>query len=166
MSANNFLLNRSFETRLTYSLHVPPPFIHISENAQALNHNTFFLWISRTFCDTESHEMRLKIRKVGNKNILIYGIFGTWKPNSIDFTAGIFFNFLFYLKAQKTQCAIFTVLSFSICCFLMVLVLIFGIIRIHIRYYSNNLSIRIRIRTKVALRILFVFVFGQISEPE
>ena len=44
--------------------------------------------------------------------------------------------------------------------------LMFGIIRIHIRYYSNNLGIRIRIRTKVALRIIFVFVFGQISEPE
>ena len=47
----------------------------------------------------------------------------------------------------------------------MVFVLIFGIIRIRIRYYSNNLGIRIRIRTKVALRIIFVFVFGQISEP-
>ena len=76
------------------------------------------------------------------------------------------FNFLLHLKAQKTQYAIFTVLSFGICCFLMVFVLIFGIIRIRIRYYSNNLSIRIRIRTKVALRIIFVFVFGQISEPE
>ena len=48
----------------------------------------------------------------------------------------------------------------------MFLVLIFGIIRIPIRHYSNNLSIRIRIRTKVALRIVFVFVFGKISEPE
>ena len=75
-------------------------------------------------------------------------------------------NFLLCLLAQKTQYAIFTVLSFSICCFLMVFVLIFGIIRIRIRYYSNNLSIRIRIRTKVALRIVFVFVFGQISELE
>ena len=46
------------------------------------------------------------------------------------------------------------------------LVLIFGIIRIRIWYYSNNLSIRIRIRTKVALRIVFVFVFGHISETE
>ena len=75
-------------------------------------------------------------------------------------------NFLLCLLAQRTQYAIFTVLSFNISCFLMVFVLIFGIIRISIRYYSNNLSIRIRIRTKVALRIVFVFVFGQISEPE
>ena len=42
----------------------------------------------------------------------------------------------------------------------------FGIIRIRIRYYSNNLGIRIRIRTIVALRIIFIFVFGHNSEPE
>ena len=66
--------------------------------------------------------------------------------------------------AQKTQYAIFTVPSFSIGCFLMVFVLKFVIIRIRIRYYSNNLSIRIRTRTKVAHRI--VFVFSHISEPE
>ena len=56
---------------------------------------------------------------------------------------------------------IVSVLSFGILCFF---VFILGIIRIRIRYYSNNLSIRIRIRSKVALRT--IFVFGKISEPE
>ena len=42
----------------------------------------------------------------------------------------------------------------------MFFVFIFGIIRIRIRCYSNNLSIRIQIRSKVTLRIIFVFVFG------
>ena len=72
VSANNFLLNRSFETRLTLLFARSTPF-HISENAQAWNQNTFFgvrislFCISRTFGDTESHEIRLKIRKNGNQ---------------------------------------------------------------------------------------------------
>ena len=88
------------------------------------------------------------------------------KPNHINFPPNLNDNFLFYLKAQKTQYTIFTSLTFGICCFLVVFVFMIGIIPICIRYYSNNLSIRIRIRTKVVLRIIFVFVFGQISEPE
>ena len=78
-------------------------------------------------------------------------------------------NFLLFLKAQKTYYEIFAALCYAAlcnCCFLMVLIFLFGTIRISIRYYSNNLGIRIRIRTKMALRIVFVFVFGQISEPE
>ena len=42
---------------------------------------------------------------------------------------------------QKTHYANFTVLSFDICCFLVVFVFLFGIICIRIGYYSNNLSI-------------------------
>ena len=89
-----------------------------------------------------------------------------WKPNNKNFTQSLNLKVSVVIKAQKTQYAIFSVLSFGIFCFLMVVVSIFSIIRIGIRYYSNNLSIRIRIRSKVALRIIFVFVFGQISEPE
>ena len=89
-----------------------------------------------------------------------------WKPNNKNFTQSLDFKVSVVIKAQKTQYAIFSVLSFGIFCFLMVVVSIFSIIRIGIRYYSNNLSIRIRIRSKVVLRIIFVFVFGQISEPE
>ena len=48
----------------------------------------------------------------------------------------------------------------------MVFVLIFGIIRIRIWYYSNNGSIRIRIRPNFETRIVFVFVFGHISKTE
>ena len=87
-----------------------------------------------------------------------------WKPNSKNSTQSLNFKVSVVIKAQKTQCEIFSVLSFGIFFFLMVVVSIFSIIRIGIRYYSNNLSIRIRIRSKVALRI--IFVFGQISEPE
>ena len=138
-------------------------------------------------------DIRIRIRKIFSNRIIFVFVFGWFfkteyysysyshdfpNPNSIRIRLKFenrivcispkvkIWNFLLCLLAQKTQYAIFTVLSFSICCFLMVFVLIFGIIRIRIRYYSNNLSIRIRIRTKVALRIIFVFVFDQISEPE
>ena len=87
-----------------------------------------------------------------------------WKPNSINFTQSLNVKVSVVIKAQKTQYAIFSVLSVDIFCFLMFFVFIFGIIRIRIRYYSNNVSIRIRIRSKVALPI--IFVFGKISEPE
>ena len=43
-------------------------------------------------------------------------------------------NFVVCFLAQKTQNAIFTILSSSICCFLIFLVLIFVIIRIRVQY--------------------------------
>ena len=57
---------------------------------------------------------------------------------------------------QKTHYAIFTVLSFDICCFLVVFVFLFGIICIRIGYYSNNLSIAFAMRN---LRIFNLQLF-------
>ena len=82
------------------------------------------------------------------------------------FTLSCKFKFAVVFKGTEDPVCNFHCFKFWYLLLFNVFVLIFGIIRFRIRYYSSNLSIRIHIRTKVALRIIFVLVFDQISEPE